>query len=135
MSQNELSLTFSAHALAPSARLQGVEQTNQRAELTAIIRALELTKSVKSIRIITDSKYSIDCSTNWYKAWERNDWKKANGDTVMNQDLIKRIRALIDERDEVGFKTGFQWVKGHSASAGNNAADRLAVAGAKKKKS
>ncbi|KAI1825078.1 ribonuclease H-like domain-containing protein [Xylaria intraflava] len=117
-----------------SERLQGKPQTNQRAELTAVIRALELTKEDEKVRIYTDSRYSIDCSINWYKAWVRNGWKKPNGELVLNQDLVKQIRALIDERDEAGLQTGFQWVKGHSTNSGNVAADRLAVAGAKKQR-
>ncbi|GAW22084.1 hypothetical protein ANO14919_116190 [Xylariales sp. No.14919] len=116
-----------------SERLEGEIQTNQRAELTAVRRALELAKHDAKIRIFTDSKYAIDCSINWYKSWVRNDWKKPNGDDVLNQDLVKAIRLLIDKRDKVGYKTLFQWVKGHSSNTGNIAADRLAVAGAKKK--
>ncbi|GAP90091.1 putative RNase H domain protein [Rosellinia necatrix] len=117
-----------------SERLTGETQTNQRAELTAVARALELSKDDPKIRIITDSKYAISCSTQWYKAWMGNDWKKPNGAEVLNQDLIRQIRALIDERDEADFATLFQWVKGHSSSPGNIAADKLAVAGAKKKR-
>ncbi|KAI1311675.1 ribonuclease H-like protein [Xylaria venustula] len=115
-----------------SERLSGEIQTNQRAELTAIIRALEASKRNAKIRIFTDSKYSIDCSINWYKSWEKNDWKKSNGDAVLNQDLVKNIRALINKRDKAGYETLFQWVKGHSSNVGNIAADRLAVAGARK---
>ncbi len=116
-----------------SERLRGETQTNQRAELTAVVRALELSINDAKIRILTDSKYTIDCATNWYRSWAKNDWKKSNGDDVLNQDLVKQIRVLIDRRDKAGFKTLFQWVKGHSSNVGNIAADRLAVAGAKKK--
>ena len=43
--------------------------TNQRAELIAIINALELCqKDLKTI-IHTDSKYAIKSSTEWYKKW------------------------------------------------------------------
>ena len=48
----------------------------------------------------------------------------------MNKDLVVAIRDLIGERDENGAVTNFQWIKGHSADPGNEAADRLAVAGA-----
>ncbi|KAJ3578081.1 hypothetical protein NPX13_g2485 [Xylaria arbuscula] len=116
-----------------SERLGGEIQTNQRAELTAVVRALELSKRQPKIRIFTDSKYTIDCSTNWYRSWEKNDWKKSNGDDVLNQDLVRQIRALIDKRDKAGYKTLFQWVKGHNTNAGNIAADKLAVAGARKR--
>ncbi|KAK5635242.1 hypothetical protein RRF57_010954 [Xylaria bambusicola] len=116
-----------------SERLGGEPQTNQRAELTAVLRALELSKKDAKIRIFTDSKYTIDCATNWYRSWEKNDWKKSNGVEVLNQDLVKQIRVLIDKRDKAGFETLFQWVKGHSTNVGNVAADRLAVAGARKR--
>lgn len=48
----------------------------------------------------------------------------------MNRDLVEVIRKLIDERTESGGETDFTWVKGHSGGVGNEAADRLAVAGA-----
>ncbi|KAI1428490.1 ribonuclease H-like protein [Xylaria sp. FL1777] len=115
-----------------SERLEGEHQTNQRAELTALLRALELSKREAKIRIFTDSKYTIDCADSWYKSWAKNNWKKSNGDDVLNQDLVKQIRVLIDKREKAGYTTLFQWVKGHSTSVGNIAADRLAVAGAKK---
>jgi ribonuclease HI len=49
---------------------------------------------------------------------------------VVNQDLVELNRALIDERDAKGVKTSFEWIKGHSDDPSNEAADRLAVAGA-----
>lgn len=47
----------------------------------------------------------------------------------MNKDLIVAIRALIDERDSRGSKTDMEWVRGHNNDPGNEAADKLAVAG------
>ncbi|KAK1759785.1 ribonuclease H-like domain-containing protein [Echria macrotheca] len=68
----------------------------------------------------------------WYQNWERNNWMKAGRDPVMNQDLIKAIRARIEARDEKGTKTQFVWVKGHASDPGNHAADALANEGARK---
>ncbi|KAI0096464.1 RnaseH-domain-containing protein [Daldinia grandis] len=115
-----------------SERLQGEIQTNQRAELTAILRALETVPVEQKIRIVSDSKYSISCATEWYVNWQKNGWKAKDG-PVKNKDLVEAIRAKIDERTEAGTKTFFQWVKGHAADAGNVAADELAVNGARQR--
>jgi ribonuclease HI len=114
-----------------SARLRGAPQTNQRAELAAIQRALQIAGKSQALRIFSDSKYSINCVTDWYKNWIKNDWKTSAGAVVQNQDLIKGIRDLIDARDQAGTQTLWQWVQGHADDPGNLAADRLAVAGAK----
>lgn len=112
-----------------SERLEGEPQTNQRAELTAILRALETTDLSQNIEIRTDSKYSIQCVTEWYLNWERNGWKTANG-PVKNQDLVQLIRDKLEEKESHGGHTQFIWVKGHDTDPGNIAADRLAVSGA-----
>lgn len=87
------------------------------------------------MEIITDSKYAIDCSTNWYVNWQKKGWKTATGTAVMNKDLVVHIREWIDVRDEQGTKTQFTWIKGHANHPGNEAADSLAVAGARRAKS
>ncbi|KAK0640780.1 ribonuclease H-like domain-containing protein [Cercophora newfieldiana] len=111
-----------------SERLPGTPQTNQRAELAAILRCLQTVPKDTRVEIFSDSDYSIKCVTEWPIGWEKNQWKN---DTVKNQDLIKEILALIKERDE-GFdntRTQFTWVKGHSGHDGNDQADELAVRG------
>jgi ribonuclease HI len=90
---------------------------------------------MQHIRILTDSNYSINCVTVWYAAWQRNNWTTSQHEPVMNKDLVVAIRALIDERDRKGAKTELEWVRGHSNDPGNEAADRLAVAGAAKRRS
>lgn len=113
-----------------SERLRGDPQTNQRAELTAILRALEVVPTRQGIQIITDSKYSIQCVTEWYRNWERNGWKTQQG-PVKNRDLVEAVRAKIKERDAKKAQTLFTWVKGHASDPGNVAADHLAVQGAR----
>ncbi|KAJ2448449.1 hypothetical protein EV183_005433 [Coemansia sp. RSA 2336] len=105
-------------------------QTNQRAELMAILRAIQATESStsKKLLICTDSMYSINCLTVWFKKWERNGWTSSvSRKPVENQDLIRPILELIRAR---GGNVSFRHVRGHAGIAGNEAADRLAVAGA-----
>lgn len=98
--------------------------------MTAVQRALEIVDKDRDIQIVTDSNYAINCCEVWYKGWQKNGWKTTGGGPVLNKDLVVAIRELIDERDENGAATEFQWIKGHSADLGNEAADKLAVAGA-----
>jgi len=60
-----------------SERLQG-DQTNQRAELTAAIRAMEvaLSNGITHLEIRTDSKYTIQSATEWIRGWKKTNWIK-----------------------------------------------------------
>ena len=82
--------------------------------------------------LITDSNYSINCLTTWFINWRSNGWKNAAGKAVENKDLIENILAKIEERERLGVKTSFEWIKGHSNDEGNTQADKLAVDGARK---
>jgi ribonuclease HI len=111
--------------------LAGTIQTNNRAELTAIIRAVMLAPKDRDILIKSDSRYSIDCYTNWYKTWRRKNWLTAGKKTpVENRDLIELGREKIEGRDVLGVKTSFEWLRGHANEPGNEAADRLAYTAA-----
>jgi ribonuclease HI len=110
--------------------LEGTIQTNQRAELTAALRALEIAPTNEEVHIYTDSRYSIDCVTVWHKNWERNNWRTSLGKEVLNKDLVQKILAKMREREAAGSVTKFMWIKGHANIPGNEAADRLAVRGA-----
>ena len=48
----------------------------------------------------------------------------------MNKDLVSPIGKLLDSREAAGTTTEFTWIKGHNDNPGNEAADKLAVAGA-----
>ena len=112
--------------------LKGSRQTNQRAELTAILRALDIAPRHRDVTIFTDSQYAINCVTVWFTKWRRNNWMTAGNKPVDNKDLVESILSKIEERNELKVKTLFEWVKGHSSHPGNEAADRLAVSGARR---
>ncbi|KAI9253414.1 ribonuclease H Rnh1 [Phascolomyces articulosus] len=109
--------------------LQGEKQTNQRGELTAVLRALEQSaKGTKSLEIRTDSQYTINCVETWSIKWIKNGWKASNGKPVDNRDLVEKILKLKNTRPG---KVWMSYVKGHSGDFGNDNADRLAVEGAR----
>jgi ribonuclease HI len=85
--------------------------TNQRAEIAAIILALQKaleklaqlrTNPWLDVTIYSDSRYAIGCMTDWVYKWSRNGWINAAGNEVANRDLIKQASDLDDELKEDG---------------------------------
>ena len=114
-----------------SAPLSGPRQTNQRAELTAIQKALDLAPIDRPVTIHSDSNYAINCVTVWYKTWRNNGWLTSAKKPVENKDIVEPIVERIEIRLECGVSTEFKWLKGHANDPGNVAADALAVNGAR----
>ncbi len=102
-----------------------VETTNNRMELTAVIRALEAVRSAsgtaaKPIELHTDSQYVKRGITEWISHWERNGWRTAGGDAVKNQELWRRLKGLTE-----GLPLSFRWVKGHANDPLNERCDAM----------
>lgn len=74
--------------------------------------------------IHTDSEYRLNCLTEWFKAWELNGWKTANGEEVANQDLIKGIVKLMASPPPCAGKVKMCKVQAHGSSYGNNMVDK-----------
>ncbi|PFH49677.1 hypothetical protein AMATHDRAFT_62646 [Amanita thiersii Skay4041] len=107
------------------------EQTNNRAELIAIARVLEVAPKTKTPLLIkTDSQYSINCFKVWLHKWKSNNFKTAHGYPVKNLKVILYISAMLDARALYGQKLRLEYVKGHSGNEGNEGADALASHGA-----
>ena len=107
--------------------LYNPEGTNNTAELSALKQALIMAETEiangGSVAIFCDSKYSIDCVTQWAVNWEKNGWKKKGGD-IKNLSLIKEMFALHQSLiDDVKV---FH-VKGHAGVEGNELADRMSI--------
>ncbi len=99
--------------------------TNNRMELTAVIRALEALKRPCRVEVHTDSEYVKNGITEWLPAWKRRGWKTADRKPVKNVDLwhaLDAVAALHEVR--------WHWVRGHAGHDGNERADALANRGA-----
>jgi ribonuclease HI len=98
--------------------------TNNRMELTAVIRALEALTRRSRVRLHTDSQYVQQGITAWIHGWKRKGWRTADGKPVKNADLWRRLDELAREHE-----VEWIWVRGHAGHDGNERADRLANRG------
>jgi ribonuclease HI len=119
-----------AWAVSPELYASGPEAmtTNQRMELTAVIRALDCFGG--RVRVVSDSTYVVNCfRQRWWAGWRAKGWRNARGEPVSNQDLWRPLVALmVDERPG---EVELEWVKGHGTCTGNILADRLATEAAR----
>ena len=104
--------------------------TNNRMELTAVIKGLEALKERCTVELYSDSKYVIDAlEKGWALGWKRKGWIKSDKKPTLNSDLWEQLLSLT-ERHELHY----HWVKGHSTNPKNNRCDEMAVAQWKKLK-
>ena len=110
--------------------LSGGEEdtTNNRMELTAVIRGLEALNEPCVVELYSDSKYVIDgLSKGWAAGWQKNGWRKADKKPALNPELWEQLLALTQQHE-----MRYHWVKGHAENPKNNRCDALAVAESKK---
>ena len=97
--------------------------TNNRMELTAVIRALTALREPCLVTLTTDSKYVCDAVTKgWVYGWQRKGWRKADGKPALNVDLWQQLLPLLQTHTVT-----FNWVKGHAGHPYNERCDALAV--------
>ena len=98
--------------------------TNNRMELTAVIRGLQALKRRCKVELHTDSKYVQQGITEWIHSWKKRGWRTADKKPVKNEDLWKTLDELAQQHD-----IDWRWVKGHAGHDGNERADELANRG------
>ena len=104
------------------------ETTNNRMELTAVIRGLQALKESCVVELYSDSKYVIDgLSKGWAVSWQKNGWRKADKKPALNPDLWEQLLELTAKHE-----MRYHWVKGHAENEKNNRCDQMAVAESKK---
>ena len=110
--------------------LSGGEEntTNNRMELTAVIRGLEALKEPCIVELYSDSRYVIDAlEKGWAWGWKKRGWVKSDKKPALNPDLWEQLLALTQVH-----KLTCHWVKGHAENPYNNRCDQLAVAESRK---
>ncbi len=97
--------------------------TNNRMELTAVIKALEALKEPCKVTLTTDSQYVVNSvEKKWLYNWEKKNWIRSKNDPVPNTDLWKQLIPLLEKHE-----VRFVWVRGHNGHPENERCDELAV--------
>ena len=97
------------------------QTTNNRMELTAVIRGLEALKRPCSVVVYTDSQYVQKGISEWIRGWKRNGWRTSDKKPVKNADLWRQLDELA-----AGHTISWRWVRGHAGNPGNERVDALA---------
>lgn len=98
--------------------------TNNKMEITAVVKGLELLKEPCDVTIYSDSAYVVNAiEKGWLTSWKKNNWLKADKKRVKNIDLWEELLKLLEIHN-----VRFVKVKGHSDNEYNNRCDKLAVA-------
>ena len=95
--------------------------TNNRMELTAVIKAIEALKMPCKVKVVTDSNYVVQGMTLWILQWLKNNWKNAQKKEVINRDLWEKLFHLSKLHE-----IEWVWIKGHGGHTENERCDKLA---------
>ena len=106
------------------------QTTNNRMELTAVIRALETLERPSTVEVYTDSQYVQKGISEWLPDWKRRGWRTADKKPVKNVDLWQRLEGVAGKH-----RVTWRWVKGHAGHPENERADALANRGVEEQSS
>lgn len=99
------------------------ETTNNRMDLTAVIRALQKLKYACNVTIYTDSRYISNAfAKGWFENWKANNWMRTGNKPIANKELWEELSALLETHTVT-----FEWVKGHAGHPENEQCDKLAT--------
>lgn len=108
--------------------------TNQRAEIYAIIKCIDILSSEnkkKKIHIYTDSQYTINCITKWIPKWIKNNWINSKNESVKNKDLLEELYFKYIKLQIYFIHINSHTNKKDRHSLGNAMADKFALNGSK----
>lgn len=97
--------------------------TNNRMEITGVLRGLEALKRPCRVTLYSDSRYVVQAITQWLAGWKRKGWRRnpGPGGELLNADLWKQLDALLAIH-----QVEARWVEGHAGHAENERCDQLA---------
>ena len=97
--------------------------TNNRMEMTAAIKALQLLKKSCIVELFTDSSYLQNAfEKKWLNNWQNNGWQSKAKKVVANKDLWLQLLELSQKHE-----VSWHWIKAHSGNTENDRCDELAV--------
>lgn len=96
--------------------------TNNRMELTAVIRGLEALQRPSKVTLIGDSQYVLLGLTQWLPNWKKRNWRNSSKKPVLNADLWKELDELAGKHE-----INIEWVRGHTGHRENERCDELAT--------
>ena len=99
------------------------ETTNNRMELTALIKAFSALSSETVVTIHSDSQLCVRTINEWAPNWERRGWRRSTG-PIANLDLVQELYALHKDKPNISL----QWIKAHNGWLWNEYADALSTA-------
>ena len=99
------------------------QTTNNRMELTALHRGIELVPEGTAARVHSDSNLAVRTVTEWAAGWQRRGWRRKTG-PVENLDLVRPLFELVRARPEIEVV----WIRAHAGNRWNEYADALATA-------
>lgn len=97
------------------------DTTNNRMEMTAVIRGLNALIEPCQVELYSDSKYVIDGITKWVEGWKRRGWINASKKPVRNADLWHDLIEVAAKHE-----IEWHWVRGHNGHIENERVDQLA---------
>jgi ribonuclease HI len=96
--------------------------TNNRMELMALLRGIELVPERTAEVLYSDSQLAVRTVNEWAPAWEARGWRRARG-PVENLDLVRPLVEALRARPELEVR----WIRAHVGHRWNEYADRLAA--------
>lgn len=100
------------------------DTTNNRMELTAVLRALQALTRPSEVAVYTDSQYVQKGISEWLPNWKARGWRTADKKPVKNADLWQALESAAAPH-----RVAWHWVRGHAGHPENERADRLANRG------